>query len=82
MIEKPVYIEKIIEVEVEVIVDKIIEVPVEKIVEVPVEIIVEVPVVVEKIIEKEIYVDKYTKKPRSSFKQVEADPNLKRQIES
>lgn len=50
------------------IVDKIIEVPVEKIVEVPVEIIIEVPIVRERIVEKEIYVDKYTKKPRSSFK--------------
>lgn len=70
MIEKPVYIEKIKEVEVEVPVEKIIEIPIEKIVEVPVEIVVEVPVVQERIVEKEIYVDKYTKKPRSSFKQV------------
>lgn len=78
MIEKPVYIEKIKEVEVDVPVEKIIEVPVEKIVEVPVEIIVEVPIVQEKLVEREIYVDKYTKKPRSSFKQVQEDPNLKR----
>jgi hypothetical protein len=44
-------------------------VPVEKIVEVPVDMIIEKPVIKEKITEKEIFVDKYVKKPMSSFKE-------------
>lgn len=81
VIEKPVYIEKIKEVQVEVPVEKIIEVPVEKIVEVPVEIIIDNPVIREKIVEQQIYVDKYTKKPKSSYNEVQADPALLKQIE-
>lgn len=61
-------------------VEKIIHVPVEKIVEVPVEIIVENPVIRERVVEKQIFVDKYTKKPRSSYKEVKEDPNLTNQI--
>ena len=63
MIEKPIYIEKIVEEEVEVIVEKTVEVPVERIVEVPVEVTVEKPVTVEKIVEKPIYIEKIVEKP-------------------
>ena len=61
MIEKPVYIEKIVEKEVFVDVEKEIKVPVEKIVEVPVEVIIENPVVRERRVEREIFVNKNVK---------------------
>lgn len=54
--------EKVVEVPVE----KIREVPVEKIVQVPVDVIVENPVTVQKVIEKNVYVDRLVRGPRRS----------------
>jgi hypothetical protein len=48
-VEKPLYIEKIVEVPVETIIEKEIQVPVEKIVEVPIEVTVEKPVAIERV---------------------------------
>ena len=56
IIDKPVYIDRIVEEEYQVPVDKIIEVPVERIVERPVEQIIQRPVPVEKINERVVEV--------------------------
>lgn len=59
IIEKPVYVEQIIEKKVTVIVEKIVEIPVERIVEVPVEIIIERAVPRHKVIEQETVYEKH-----------------------
>ena len=66
VIEKNVYMEKIVEREVDVPVEKIVEVPVERIVEIPVEVIVENPVPRQRIVEREVFIDKKVSKPRAS----------------
>lgn len=57
------------------------EVPVEKIVEVPVEVIIEKPRIVEKMVEREIYIKKNIKKARASFREEKVDSNLKSSVE-
>lgn len=81
IIEKPLYIEKVIEREVVVPVEKIIEVPVEKIVEVPIEVIVEDPVIVQREVVREVFVDKMVaREGRESGKTFE-DEHLRREVE-
>jgi hypothetical protein len=58
IVEKPVYVEKIIEREIENIIEKRIEVPIERIVEVPVEVIIERPVARTRIVEEEVIVER------------------------
>ena len=56
IVERPVYIDNIIERIIDVPIEKIVEVPIEKIVEHPVERLVEKPVYIDKIIEREVQI--------------------------
>lgn len=56
LVERPVYIDNIIQKVVDVPIERIIEVPVEKIVEKPVEYVIEKPVYIDNIIEQEVEV--------------------------
>jgi hypothetical protein len=65
IVERPVYLENIVERILDIPVDRIIEVPFERIVEVPVEHLVERPVYIDNIIEQvvQIPVEKIVEKP-------------------
>lgn len=83
IIEKNVFIEKIVEKNVDVPVEKIIEVPVERIVEVPFDVIVENPITRQKIVEREVYIDKKVAKPRASqIRSGVEDSNLRFQVQT
>lgn len=59
IVEKPVYVEKVVEKPVEKIIERRVEVPVEKFVEVPHQVFRDRIIEVETIVEKPVYVERY-----------------------
>ena len=82
VIQKPVYIDKIVTRNVPRDIEKIVEVRVDQIVEVPVDVVVEVPIFKEKHVYKDVYVNKNTRKSNTHVQQEAQDYVLTGKIES